>query len=411
MAMIPWDLLAASATLLIFCATYLVVAVGRLPGWHLDRTGAALVGASLMVAVGGLSLEHAYAAIDLNTIVLLLGMMILVAHLRLSGFFRLVSTGLLHRARSPLVLLAMTVGVTGLFSAFLVNDTICLMLTPLVLDFTTKLKRDPLPYLLATAMASNVGSVATLTGNPQNMLIGHLSHIPYWTFTAALGPIAIAGLLLTVGLIALAYRREFFTAECLPEVVSRRPHCHRSMAVKSVGITVAMMAAFFTGFPIAEVAIVGASLLLITRQVKPGKVYRQIDWPLLVLFAGLFIVVAGLASNAFFARVTTQVEQLRLSEPLVLSIITAALSNLVSNVPAVLVLKSFITQQADPQRAWLVVAMAATLAGNFTVLGSIANLIVVEQARAQGVEISFWQYFKVGAPLTLLTLLIGVWWL
>jgi len=411
MAMIPWDLFAASATLLIFCATYLVVAVGRLPGWHLDRTGAALVGASLMVVVGGLSLEQAYAAIDLNTIVLLLGMMILVAHLRLSGFFRLVSTGLLNRARYPLVLLAATVCVAGLLSAFLVNDTICLMLTPLVLDLTKKLERDPMPYLLATAMASNVGSVATLTGNPQNMIIGHLSRIPYWTFTAALGPIAIAGLLLTMGLIALAYHREFFTAERLPEVASRRPHCHRPMAVKSVLITVAMIAAFFAGFPIAEATIVGGSLLLVTRQVKPVKVYRDIDWPLLVLFAGLFIVVAGLASNVFFVRATTSVEQLRVSDPLVLSVMTAVLSNLVSNVPAVLVLKSFMTQQADPQRAWLVVAMAATLAGNFTVLGSIANLIVVEQARAQGVEIGFWQYFKVGAPLTLLTLLIGVWWL
>jgi Na+/H+ antiporter NhaD/arsenite permease-like protein len=411
MAMIPWDLFAASATLLIFCATYLVIAVGRLPGWHLDRTGAALVGASLMVVVGGLSLEQAYAAIDLNTIVLLLGMMILVAHLRLSGFFRLVSTGLLNRARYPLVLLAATVCVAGLLSAFLVNDTICLMLTPLVLDLTKKLERDPMPYLLATAMASNVGSVATLTGNPQNMIIGHLSRIPYWTFTAALGPIALAGLLLTMALIALAYRREFFTAERLPGVALRRPRCHRPMAAKSVLITVAMIGAFFAGFPIAEAAIVGGSLLLVTRQVKPVKVYRDIDWPLLVLFAGLFIVVAGLASNLFFVRATTNVEQLRVSDPLVLSVMTAVLSNLVSNVPAVLVLKSFMTQQADPQRAWLVVAMAATLAGNFTVLGSIANLIVVEQARAQGVEIGFWQYFKVGAPLTLLTLLIGVWWL
>jgi Na+/H+ antiporter NhaD/arsenite permease-like protein len=301
--------------------------------------------------------------------------------------------------------------VAGLFSAFLVNDTICLMLTPLVLDLTTKLKRDPLPYVLATAMASNIGSVATFTGNPQNMIIGHLSRIPYWTFTAALVPIAMIGLLLTIGLIALAYRHEFFTTERLPAVVSRRPHCHRPMAVKSVLVTVAMIATFFAGFPIAEAAILGGSLLLVTRQVKPVKVYRAIDWPLLVLFAGLCIVVAGLASNVFFARATTRVAQLRLSEPLLLSVMTAVLSNLVSNVPAVLVLKSFIIQQADPQHAWLVVAMAATLAGNFTVLGSVANLIVVEQARTQGVDISLWHYFKVGAPLTLVTILIGVWWL
>src|SRR5262249_49970993 len=158
----------------------------------------------------------------------------------------------------------------------------------------------PLPYVLATAMASNVGSVATLTGNPQNMIIGHLSHIPYWTFTAALGPIAIAGLLLTTGLIALTYRHEFFTTKRFPEVVSRRPHYHRPMAVKSVLIMVAMIAAFFAGVPIAEAAMVGGSLLLVTQQIKPVKIYRAIDWPLLVLFAGLFIVVAGLASNVFF---------------------------------------------------------------------------------------------------------------
>jgi len=411
MSMIPWDLVAASATLLIFCTTFLVVAVGRLPGWRLDRTGAALVGASLMVIVGGLSLEQAYAAIDLNTIVLLLGMMLLVAHLRLSGFLGLVSTEMLKRARRPLVLLAATVGVVGLSSAFLVNDTICLVLTPCVLELTAKLKRTPKPYLLATAMASNVGSVATLTGNPQNMIIGHLSRIPYWTFTAALGPMAITGLLLTMALIALVHRREFFTTERLPAVALRRRRCHRGMVAKSVLITVAMIAAFFAGLPIAEAAIVGGALLLVTRQVKPGKIYRAIDWPLLVLFAGLFIVVAGLASNVFFMQATESVEQLRLSDPSVLSVITAVLSNLVSNVPAVLVLKSFIAQQADQQRAWLVVAMASTLAGNFTVLGSIANLIVVEQARAYGVTIGFWEYFMVGAPVTLLTLLIGVWWL
>jgi Na+/H+ antiporter NhaD/arsenite permease-like protein len=296
-------------------------------------------------------------------------------------------------------------------SAFLVNDTICLVLTPLVLALTTKLKRAPRPYLLATAMAANVGSVATLTGNPQNMLIGHLSRIPYWTFTAALGPMALAGLLLTMGLIALAYHREFCTAARLPEVARRRPRCHRPLAATSIFITVAMIAACFAGLPIAEAAIVGGSLLLVTRQVKPIKISRAIDGPLLVLFAGFCIVVAGLASNVFFVQATASVAQRRRSAPAVLSVITAVLSNLVSNVPAVLVLKAFMTQQADPQRAWLVVAMAVTLAGNCTVLGSIANLIVVEQARAQGVEIGFWQYCKVGAPLTLLTLLIGVWWL
>jgi len=168
----------------ILAATYLVIAIGKLPGFHLDRAGAALLGASLMVGTGVLSLDQAYRAIDFDTIVLLLGMMILVANLRLSGFFRLVNNWVVTRARHPFVLLAAIVLVAGSLSAFLVNDTICLVMTPLVLQIVVRLKRNPVPYLLAVAMASNVGSTATITGNPQNMIIGSLSHIPYGAFTA-----------------------------------------------------------------------------------------------------------------------------------------------------------------------------------------------------------------------------------
>ena len=179
-----------AAAIAIFALTYLVVAVGRLPGFRLDRAGAALVGASLMVAVGALPLEEAPKAIDFDTIILLLGVMIVVANLRLSGFFRLVSGWVVTRARYPIVLLASIVLVSGIFSAFLVNDTVCLVLTPLVLDLVSRLRRNPVPYLLAVAMASNIGSTATITGNPQNMIIGSLSHIPYGPFAAALSPIA-----------------------------------------------------------------------------------------------------------------------------------------------------------------------------------------------------------------------------
>jgi Na+/H+ antiporter NhaD/arsenite permease-like protein len=182
----------------IFAATYLVIAIGKLPGYHLDRAGAALLGASLMVGLGVVSLDQAYRAIDFDTITLLLGMMIVVANLRLSGFFRLVNNWVLTRARRPLVLLATIVLVAGSFSAFLVNDTICLVMTPLVLDLVTRIDRDPIPYLLAVAMASNIGSTATITGNPQNMIIGSLSHIPYGTFAAALWPVAAGGLILTI---------------------------------------------------------------------------------------------------------------------------------------------------------------------------------------------------------------------
>jgi di/tricarboxylate transporter len=178
----------------IFVGSYLALAIGRIPGLSIDRAGIALVGAGLMVASGALPLDDAYKAVDLDTITLLLGMMIVVANLRLSGFFAVANAWVMAHARRPLILLGALVATTGVLSAFLVNDAICLVFAPLVLEFTLALKRRPMPYLLAVAMASNVGSTATITGNPQNIMIGSFSHIPYTTFALALGPVALIGL-------------------------------------------------------------------------------------------------------------------------------------------------------------------------------------------------------------------------
>jgi len=411
-SVLPWlENVPRAAALIIFALTYLVIAIGKLPGFHLDRTGAALLGASLMVAFGVLSLEDAFRAIDLETITLLLGMMIVVANLRLSGFFRLVGSWVVTRARHPLILLVAVVTVAGSLSAFLVNDTICLVMTPIVLDIVMRLKRDPVPYLLAVAMASNIGSAATITGNPQNMIVGGLSHIHYGTFAAALWPVAAAGLVLAVLFIALVYRREFLTRERLLTVAPRPARPHTPLVIESVLVTVAMVVFFFAGQPVAKVAIIGGALLLFTRRVKADKVYREIDWPLLVMFAGLFIVVDGAEKTVLTPDIVTAVGRLHLENMSLLSAVTAGLSNLVSNVPAVLVLKPFIANLHDPQRAWLTVAMASTLAGNLTLVGSVANLIVVQRARAHGINVDFWAYFKVGVPLTGLTIVIGVLWL
>ncbi|WP_425364339.1 anion transporter [Bradyrhizobium barranii] len=401
----------ASVAVVIFTATYLVIAIGKLPGYHLDRAGAALLGASLMVGSGVMSLDQAYRAIDFDTIALLLGMMIVVANLRLSGFFRLVNNWVVTRTHHPLVLLTSIVLVAGALSAFLVNDTICLAMTPLVLDLVTRLKRDPVPYLLAIAMASNVGSTATITGNPQNMIIGGLSHIPYGTFAGALWPVAAVGLFLTILLIALAYHGEFFTRERFSTVVAGPVLYHGPLVVKASLLTVAMVILFFAGQPVAKVAIIGGALLLFTRRLKPEKVYSEIDWPLLLMFVGLFIVVAGLEATVLTPEIAARIGRLHLDSVPIMSMVTAGLSNLVSNVPAVLVLKPFVANLQDPTRAWLVVAMASTLAGNLTLVGSVANLIVAQRARRHGVKVGFWTYFKVGAPLTVLTILFGAWWL
>jgi Na+/H+ antiporter NhaD/arsenite permease-like protein len=407
---LPPDSLATAAAIVIFLATYVVIALGRLPGFRLDRAGAALIGASLMVASGVLTMTEAYGAIDFDTIVLLLGMMIVIANLKLSGFFALVSAFVARHARHPLTLLAAIVLVAGLFSAFLVNDTICLMLTPLVLELVVALRRNPVPYLLAIALASNIGSAATITGNPQNIMIGSFSAIPYGSFLAALAPVSLAGLVLTMLLVAATHRAEFWGRQKLA-AEPRDIRVNKPLVRKSVAVTAAMVAAFFVVAPPAKVAIVAGALLLLTRRLKPERIYAEIDWSLLLLFAGLFIVVAGLEKSVLTPDVLAAAGSLRLDRVPVLSAVAAILSNLVSNVPAVLVLKPFVQHLPDQRTAWLTLAMASTLAGNLTILGSIANLIVVERARQAGIAIGFWTYFKLGAPLTFVTIAIGVWWL
>lgn len=397
-----------------FLATYAFIAVGKLPGYHLDRAGAALLGASLMVWLGVLTLEEAFAAIDFDTIALLLGMMIVVANLKLSGFFQWLNARVVVHARHPLILLAAIVLFSGVLSAFLVNDTICVVMTPLVLDLTLRLKRNPVPYLLAVALASNVGSVATITGNPQNMIVGSLSRIPYASFSAALAPVALIGLVLTVVLIALIHHQEFLTRQGFAVEVPASAPTVRTLPpviVKSLCVLAAMVLLFLLGQPVSKVAILGGAIMLFTRRLKAHKVYREIDWPLLLMFSGLFVVIAAFERVAVTPAVVAAVARQHLDHPGVLGLLTATLSNLVSNVPAVLMLKPFVAMLPDPQSAWLAVAMASTLAGNFTLAASVANLIVAQRAQSAGVTIGFRAYFKVGAPLTVITLLLGLFWL
>jgi Na+/H+ antiporter NhaD/arsenite permease-like protein len=398
------------AALAIFAASYLALAIGKIPGLSIDRAGVALVGAGLMVASGVLSLEEAYKAIDLDTITLLLGMMIVVASLRLSGFFAIATTWVVEHAKSPLVLLCAVTATSGIFSAFLVNDAICLVLAPLVLELTRRMGRRPVPYLLAVAMASNVGSTATITGNPQNIMIGSFSRIPYAAFAGALGPVALAGLVITVGLVAICHRGEFADRRAMT-ATKVNVRVNRVLVARALAATALMVALFFVGEPPAKAAIIIAGLLLLTRRVKSKRVYAEIDWSLLLMFAGLFIIVAGAQHALLTPDLVARVGRLHLDQVPVLSAVTAVLSNLVSNVPAVLMMKPFVQSLPDPDTAWLTVAMASTLAGNFTILGSIANLIVVQKAAARGIEISFWDYFRVGAPLTIITLVIGTVWM
>ena len=400
----------AIVTAIIFILTYAGISLGRIPGLRLDRAGIALTGAALMMAVGAIAPEEAYRAVNLDTMALLLGMMIVVAHLRLSGFFRLVTSWALSHAHSPLILLATIAITTGAFSAFLVNDAVCLVMTPLVIEVTRALRRDPIPYLLAVAMASNIGSAATITGNPQNMIVGAVSGIPYTAFAAALAPVAIAGLVLLVVLLATLWFREFRQSVELT-AKPRAPRIHKPQLVKAVVVTLGVIAAFFAGVPVAMAALLGGALLLVTRAIKAHKVYQEIDGSLLLMFAGLFVVVAAAEKVLLTPEVVGFVHSFHFDNVYVLTANTAVLSNLISNVPAVLALKPFVLGLADQHRSWLVIAMSATLAGNLTPAGSVANLIVAERARTAGIHVSLWTYCRAGIPITLATLALGAWWL
>ncbi len=395
--------------------TYLGVALGYFPGLRMNRASIALTGAAACVAVGILPLEEAWKSIDGATIVLLLSMMILNANLALSGFFRLVGRVILARLSSPRALLGGIVVSGGVLSAIFLNDTVVLMLTPLVAVACKRLGRPPVPYLIALACASNAGSVATITGNPQNILIGVASKISFLEFTARLGPVAVVALGLTYLIVVLAYPREFLKLRPETSRVHDRPlpigRVHGPHLTRSLMAAAGMLVALLLGVNVATAAFVASSWLLITRRLKPERVFTEVNWTLLVLFAGLFVVTQALEVTGYSDQIFKWLQPLTTLGAFALSIVTLVLSNLVSNVPAVLLFKPIVPSLGDPTRVWLTLAMSSTLAGNLTLLGSVANLIVAEEAGRRGVRITFLEYLRVGVPLTVFSVLFGAFYL
>jgi Na+/H+ antiporter NhaD/arsenite permease-like protein len=392
----------------IFLCSYVVFALGKFPGMKIDRPGAAIIGAVLMVAFRAVRPADAVHFIDFGTIVLLFSMMLLVAYLHLDGFFDWVTEWIAARIRPRHVLPAI-IFLSGAFSAFLVNDIICLIMVPFTLKVTRRMGLKPLAYLLAVATASNIGSVATITGNPQNMLIGSYSGIRYRTFLFHLGPVALAGLLLDWLALWLIYtRREAHAAQAIaPAEPAPRP---RGGLVKAGIVIVLVLAGFLAGLPPAQVAAVGAAIMLMTRRHEPRLVYDEVDWGLLVFFVGLFLIVGGAENVGLTTRLLELGQRWNLQNSSAFAIVTAALSNIVSNVPAVMVLKSMVPRFGNPQQGWLLLAMASTLAGNLTITGSVANIIVVERAKPE-VRITFGEYLRAGLPITVVTLAAGWLWL
>lgn len=392
----------------IFLASYFVFALGKFPGLKIDRSGAAIIGAVLMVAFRIVSAREALRAIDFSTIVLLFSMMLIVANLHLGGFFEWIADITVLRL-NPHQLLATVVFTSGILSAFLVNDVVCLVMTPFVIKVTRQLKMEPIPYLLALATASNIGSVATITGNPQNILIGSVSRIPYTSFLAHLAPVAIVGLFVDWALLYRLYLRPG-KKSAEPPAATVRDVEYRRPKMKPLVVLAIVLVGFLAGVPPAIIAAVGAAALLVTRTMEPRLVYGEVDWGLLVFFTGLFVIVGGAERAGISAKLLQPFAAWNLHRIWVFSAVTAFVSNVVSNVPAVVLLRSLVPAFPNPHTGWLTLAMSSTLAGNLTITGSVANIIVAERARPD-VHIGFREYFRLGLPLTLFTLAWGIIWL
>lgn len=398
-------------TLLIVGITFIGIAVGRYPIIRSNRTTIALMGVALLVVSHQIQFDQLSDYLDFNTLILLFSMMILNANLKFSGFFSLASRTLIRYAKTPRVFLAVEIVLVGLLSALFLNDTICLMFTPLILSLMDRLKRNPIPYLIALATASNVASVATLTGNPQNMIVGVASGLSYLEFAMALTPIALLGLgviwLVLIKIYSFEFKLPFqLTPDMEAETAPSKP-----TLIKTSLIILGMLIAMLLGAPVALAAFLAANALLITRRYQPHLVFAEFDWSLLVFFAALFVVSGSLetsgAMNLLFDP-NVWIDRIQVWN---LSLISGVLSNLVSNVPAVLLLKPVVLMMTNARLGWLTLAASSTLAGNLTLLGSVANLIVAESAARWRVNLSFWEYTKSGMLITLITLAISIAWL
>ncbi len=397
-----------ATTLTVFGLVYLGMVLGRLPGLALDRTGIALLGAIALLALGDLDSAAAWAAIDVSTIALLFGMMVVSAQLRVAGYYTRVTERVAALDLDPPRLLLLLMLVAGGLSAVLTNDILCLAMAPLLVELCARRGFAPLPFLLGLACASNVGSAATLIGNPQNMLIGQQLSLDFAGYLADACVPSVLGLFAAWAVLVALQRGRWRVPAGALRVAHRDYDAWQ--ARKALLVTAGVMAAFLLApWPREVVALAAAGVLLVSRSQRSREVLALVDWQLLVLFAGLFVVnhaveragmldatVAGLAARG-----------VDVSEPATLFVVTVPLSNLVSNVPAVMLL----LPTATHPDAGAILALASTLAGNLVLVGSIANLIVVDQAQRAGVTISWREHARAGVPVTLATLAIAALWL
>jgi Na+/H+ antiporter NhaD/arsenite permease-like protein len=404
-----------AAVVAVFATVYLGMFLGGLPRLKLDRSGVALLGAIATITLLGWTVEDAARAVDLPTLVLLFAFMVVSAQMRLGGFYTAVvrHVGAMPLSRSGL--LGALIVVAAVLSAVFSNDVICLAMTPVVLRIALRRGLDPLPFLLALACAANMGSALTLIGNPQNMLIGSVLQLPFAPYVRQVAlPVAASLALLWVWLAwgpgSGKGAAELQAPVAMPVPQADDPAFDRWQTTKGLMVAGALMAVFlFTDWPRDVVALVGAGVLLLSRRLHSAHVMGFVDWPLLLLFIGLFVVNAGMEHTGLAAQAVAWLgtQGVDVAQPPALLVLGVGLSNLVSNVPAVMLLLPHL--QGNPT-AGTVLALVSTLAGNLLLVGSIANLIVADLARQGGVVIDWKNHARVGVPVTVLSLLVVAVW-
>jgi Na+/H+ antiporter NhaD/arsenite permease-like protein len=394
-----------------FGVAYTLIAVRRLRWLRIDRASGAIIGAVLAVAIGSVTPEEAGEAIDHSTLVLLLGVMGIGAFLSIDGFFDRAAVALVAGARTRARLLAVIVWGAGGLAALVTNDAVCVLATPLLVRWIVRWNLPRLPFLLALATAANTGSVATLVGNPQNMLCAHLGRLRFTPFALHMVPVAILGLAANHAVLALLFRREL--AENLPAPDAVEPVLTRRASV-TLTVIAATVVVYMAGAPMTYTALAAFAVLLLIHRVEPAEVWARIDWSILIFFGGLFISVDGFvrsgAPGYLFGKVPIFVPPEGIAAYARTSAYFLAGSNVVTNVPFILLVKAEMAKLPNPRFGWELLAMASTFAGNLTLLGSAANIIVSEKANEVG-GLRFVEYAKAGLPIGILTTAIGTLWL
>ncbi|WP_370679258.1 anion transporter [Comamonas sp. GB3 AK4-5] len=391
--------------LLVFGLVYLGMVLGGLPFLQLDRTGVALLGAIAVIAGGALTVEEAARAVHLPTVLLLFAFMIMSAQMQLGGFYDWVTLRVAGLHVAPPTLLAALIAAVGVLSAVFSNDVVCLAVAPVLVQACLRQRLNPVPFALALACAANIGSAATLIGNPQNMLIGQSLSMSFVGYAADAALPVLLGLALTWVLIVLGVRGRWRLAQgnALPATTAADTPLQPWQTAKGLGVALAVLLAFlFSPWPHEVVALIGAAVLLLSRRLHSSRVLGLVDWQLLVLFVGLFVVNAALQRTGEPAQwvAAAAAHGVQLEHPATLFAAVFVLSNLVSNVPAVMLLLPV----AQHPMAGTLLALVSTFAGNLFIVGSIANIIVVDAARRHGVVIGWRQHAALGIPVTLCTL-------